>query len=91
MKETCQLCYDARNYVLLNSSIQVLSKKHGQLKAAIQAMVEQAMGWLEEIKTREGTEKWLELIETLRAVSEGKVGSQYHAYIRMANLSTDIP
>ncbi len=50
-----------------------LSKKHGQLKAAIQAMVEQAMGWLEDIEKREGTEKWLELIETLRSVTEGKV------------------
>ena len=36
-------------------------------------MVEQAMGWLDDIRTREGDEKWLELIETLRAVTEGKV------------------
>jgi 26S proteasome regulatory subunit N5 len=35
--------------------------------------VEQAMGWLEEIKEREGVEKWLELIETLRNITEGKV------------------
>jgi 26S proteasome regulatory subunit N5 len=50
-----------------------LSKKHGQLKGAIQAMVERAMTWLDEIKQRDGTEKWLELIETLRTVTEGKV------------------
>jgi 26S proteasome regulatory subunit N5 len=73
VKETIQLCYDARDYKLLNANIHLLSKKHGQLKAAIQAMVEQAIGWLEEIKQRDGTEKWLELIETLRSVSEGKV------------------
>ncbi|KIP12555.1 hypothetical protein PHLGIDRAFT_97969 [Phlebiopsis gigantea 11061_1 CR5-6] len=73
VKEICQLSYDARNYTLLNANIQTLSKKHGQLKAAIQAMVELAMGWLDEIKEREGTEKWLELIETLRSVSEGKI------------------
>lgn len=53
--------------------ISILSKKHGQLKGAVQAMVEQAIGWLDTVKEREGTEKWLELIETLRAVTEGKV------------------
>ncbi|KAI0080349.1 26S proteasome non-ATPase regulatory subunit 12 [Panus rudis PR-1116 ss-1] len=73
VKEITQLSYDARDYALLNSSIQTLSKKHGQLKAAIQAMVEQAIGWLEEIKKRDGIEKWLELIETLRSVTEGKL------------------
>jgi 26S proteasome regulatory subunit N5 len=50
-----------------------LSKKHGQLKAAVQAVVELAMGWLEEIKKNDGLEKWLELVETLRNVTEGKV------------------
>jgi hypothetical protein len=36
-------------------------------------MVEQAMGWLDEIRQRDGIEKWLELVETLRTVTEGKV------------------
>ncbi|KZT05826.1 PCI-domain-containing protein [Laetiporus sulphureus 93-53] len=73
VKEICELCYQARDYALLNSSILNLSKKHGQLKVSIQAMVEQAMGWLSEIREREGDEKWLELIETLRNVTEGKI------------------
>jgi 26S proteasome regulatory subunit N5 len=60
---------------LLNSTISLLSKKHGQLKAAIQAFVEQSIGFLEEIRSKEGDEKWLELIETLRDVTEGKVGN----------------
>jgi 26S proteasome regulatory subunit N5 len=68
-----QICYNARDYTALNANISLLSKKHGQLKAAVQAMVELAMGWLDEIRERDGTERWLELIETLRAVSEGKV------------------
>ena len=68
-----ELEYGARDYVQLNSSISVLSKKHGQLKGAIQAMVELAISWLDDIKQRDGTEKWLELIETLRTVTEGKV------------------
>ena len=68
-----ELCYEARDYALLNSNLTILCKKHGQLKGAVQAIVEQGMGWLEEIKEREGTEKWLQLIETLRSVTEGKV------------------
>ena len=40
-------------------------------------MVELAMGWLDELKKREGTEKWLELVETLRTVTEGKVGINF--------------
>lgn len=72
-KAIAERCYEARNYALLNSSIILLSKKHGQLKGAVQALVEEAMGWLDEIKTRDGTEKWLELVETLRTVTEGKV------------------
>lgn len=51
----------------------LLSKKHGQLKAAIQAIVELVMGWLDEVKQRDGVERWLELVETLRGVTEGKV------------------
>lgn len=70
-----ELCYEARDYPLLNSSISILSKKHGQLKGVVQALVEQAIGWLEEIKAREGVSKWLELVETLRTITEGKVRS----------------
>ena len=40
-------------------------------------MVELAMGWLDELKKREGTEKWLELVETLRTVTEGKAGTHF--------------
>ncbi|KAH9948172.1 PCI-domain-containing protein [Amylocystis lapponica] len=72
-KEVVELCYAARNYTLLNSSINTLSKRHGQLKVVIQGIVEQAMGWLEEIRKREGDAKWLELIETLRTVTDGKI------------------
>ena len=73
VKEASELCYKAGNLELLNSNINALSKKHGQLKAAIQALVEQAIGWLEDIRKSAGTEKWLELIETMRTVTEGKV------------------
>ncbi|KAF9777438.1 hypothetical protein BJ322DRAFT_1102336 [Thelephora terrestris] len=73
VKTICQLTYDARDYALLNSSINTLSKKHGQLKSAVQAMVELTIEWLDEIKQRDGVEKWLELVETLRTITEGKI------------------
>lgn len=73
MKAAVQHCYDAKDYPLLNSTVSVLSKKHGQLKAAVQAIVELSIGWLPEIKEKAGVEQWLELVETLRSVTEGKV------------------
>lgn len=73
MKASLQHCYDARDYPLLNSTFSVLSKKHGQLKVAVQAMVELCISWLPEIKERDGVDRWLELVETLRGVTEGKV------------------
>lgn len=76
------LCYEAQDYPLLNSNISVLSKKHGQLKAVVQEMVEKAMGWLDEIRQKKGVEKWLELVETLRQVTEGKVST--HISLRFA-------
>jgi len=68
-----QLAYDARDYTQLNANISLLSKKHGQLKSVIQSIVELSMGWLEEIRSNDGLEKWLELVETLRQVTEGKI------------------
>ncbi|TFK36897.1 PCI domain-containing protein [Crucibulum laeve] len=73
VKAVIQHCYDARDYALLNSSITLLSKKHGQLKSAIQAIVELVIGWLDDVKQRDGVDKWLELVETLRSVTEGKI------------------
>lgn len=73
MKSVTELSYEARDYPVLNASISTLSKKHGQLKAAVQSVVELTMSWLEDVKKRDGLERWLELVETLRSVTEGKV------------------
>ena len=67
------LSYESRDYDLLNLNIKTLEKKHGQLKAVIQSIVEQSMAWLDEIKSSAGTSRWLQLIDTLRSVTEGKV------------------
>lgn len=68
-----ELAYEARSYDQLNTNINLLSKKHGQFKAVVQSLVEQAMAWLDEIRGRDGLQRWLELVETLRQVTEGKV------------------
>ena len=73
VKTIAEYTYAARDYALLNSTITLLSKKHGQLKAAVQALVELAIGWLVDIKKEAGVERWLELGETLRSITEGKV------------------
>ncbi|KAF9477529.1 26S proteasome non-ATPase regulatory subunit 12 [Pholiota conissans] len=73
VKAAVQHTYDAKDYTLLNSTVTLLSKKHGQLKAAVQAIVELSISWLPEIKAQAGLEKWLELVETLRGVTEGKI------------------
>lgn len=63
------LLHAKKEWTLLNSHISLLSKKHGQLRQATQNMVEHVIKYLESM---EGKEK-LELIETLREVTEGKV------------------
>ncbi|KAF8215949.1 PCI-domain-containing protein [Mycena galopus ATCC 62051] len=73
VKTVVEHCYEARDFDLLNSNVSILSKKHGQLKAAVQAIVELVMGWLEDVKKSAGVEKWLELVQTLRGVTEGKI------------------
>ena len=65
-----RLCWEAKNLPELNTQLSALSKKHGQLRQVSQRMVEQAVGYLDELK---GAER-LALIETLRDVTEGKAG-----------------
>lgn len=67
------LTHEARRYKLLTTNLTLLSKKHGQLKGVVQAMVELTITWLEEIRVGQGTETWLEVVHALREVTEGKV------------------
>ncbi len=59
------------DWSLLNEQILLLSKKHGQLKQAITKMVQTVMGFIHDTPD---VETKLALIETLRTVTEGKVG-----------------
>jgi len=56
----------------MNENVQVLSKKHGQLKIAITKMVQLVMKFLPETPN---IETKLSVIDTLRTVTEGKVGT----------------
>ncbi|KAF8330428.1 PCI-domain-containing protein [Cantharellus anzutake] len=67
------ILYASKDYEGLNNQIATLSKKHGQLKEPIKAMVEEAAGWLDHLKTEAGEDRWLDLLQTLQSVTEGKV------------------
>ncbi|KAK9134430.1 hypothetical protein Syun_013760 [Stephania yunnanensis] len=65
-----QLCFQARAWKTLNDQIVLLSKRRGQLKQAVTAMVQQAMQYIDEtpdVETR------IELIKTLNSVSAEKI------------------
>ncbi|GAY67483.1 hypothetical protein CUMW_256850 [Citrus unshiu] len=68
--EILQLCFEAKDWKTLNEQIVNLSKKRGQLKQAVTAMVQQAMQYIDQtpdLDTR------IELIKTLNSVSAGKI------------------
>lgn len=75
-----RLCYQAGDLDLLNAQVMLMSKKHGQLKEAVVRMVDESMTWLPELKEKKdkgeykgGKDRWLELLNTLRDITEGKV------------------
>ncbi|THG16466.1 hypothetical protein TEA_010233 [Camellia sinensis var. sinensis] len=65
-----QLCFEARAWKTLNDQITLLSKRRGQLKQAVTAMVQQAMQYIDETPDLETK---IELIKTLNCVSAGKI------------------
>ncbi|KZS95799.1 PCI-domain-containing protein [Sistotremastrum niveocremeum HHB9708] len=67
------IAHKAQDWDLVVSSLSLLAKKHGQLKATIQAIVEQAVSWLDEIKEKAGLEAWFNTAEGVRTVSEGRI------------------
>ncbi|ORY31371.1 hypothetical protein BCR39DRAFT_571286 [Naematelia encephala] len=75
-----RLCYEAQDLDALNTQLTLMSKKHGQLKEAVTRMVDEAMTWLPELKKQKvegkfkvGKDRWLELVQTLRDITEGKI------------------
>ncbi|KAI8983468.1 PCI domain-containing protein [Pilobolus umbonatus] len=65
-----KLCRQVNDWKLMYEEIILLSKKHGQLKAATTKMVQEAMSYLDSTPDMETK---LELINTLRTVTDGKI------------------
>jgi 26S proteasome regulatory subunit N5 len=63
------LCFEARQLKQLNENLVLISKRRGQLKTAVQKMVQAAMEFVERL---EGAEK-RSLIDTLIEITEGKI------------------
>lgn len=79
-----RLIYEKDDLDLLNQQLTIMSKKHGQLKEAVVRMVDEAMKWLPSLKERKdkgefkgGKDRWLELLNTLRDITEGKVSHPF--------------
>ncbi|GMF02671.1 unnamed protein product [[Candida] boidinii] len=59
-----------KDWQLLNEQMLLLSKKHGQLKASVQTMIESIVSELDQIKEEETK---IEVIETIRTITENKI------------------
>jgi 26S proteasome regulatory subunit N5 len=75
-----RLCWQAGNLDTLNVQLTLMSKKHGQLKEAVVRMVDETVPWLAELKAQKDAgaykntkDRWLELLTTVRDISEGKI------------------
>lgn len=71
------ICRDSGDWAMLNEQVQLLSKKHGQLKQAITKMVQVVMGFLDNTPNQETK---ISTIETLRTVTEGKVSAHHQSH-----------
>merc|ERR1712051_1041779 len=67
-----QICYEAKNWTILNEHIIMLTKKRSQLKQAVTKMDQECCKWISE-GTLPSKDVELELISTLRTVTEGKI------------------
>lgn len=65
----CQLSFDAKQWDTLNEQIQSLTKRRGQFKQAVTAMVQKCCEFVELMSPKEE----LQLITTLRTVTAGKI------------------
>lgn len=89
-----RLVHDAGDLDLLNQQLAVMSKKHGQLKEAVVRMVDDAMEWLPALKEKRekgeykgGKDRWLELLTTLRDITEGKVSCLALLFLHVESLA----
>jgi len=74
------VCFNAKDFKLLEEQIMLLSKRRSQLKQAIQAFVRQAITYIDQAPDQDTK---VALIKTLQAVTEGKVGLGGHFDCRL--------
>jgi 26S proteasome regulatory subunit N5 len=65
-----ELCFDARDWKALSENTLIISKKRAQLKQVITEVVQKVMTYVEET---DDTDTKLDLLDTLRTVTEGKI------------------
>jgi len=65
-----QICFECKQWELLNENIISLTKRRGQLKAAVTKMVQQCCTYVDKMPSKEVK---LKLIDTLRTVTAGKI------------------
>lgn len=65
-----RLCFEAKQWDLLNQNLHILSKRRGQLRTVVQDFVKEAMTFLDKIPEKQIQ---LELLNTLRVITEGKI------------------
>jgi 26S proteasome regulatory subunit N5 len=65
-----KLCFEAKNYKLLNENIVLLSKRRSQIKQSITKMIEECCGYVDLFPDKPTQ---LEFIDTLRSITAGKV------------------
>nr|CAG4645484.1 EOG090X04UV [Lynceus sp. MCZ IZ 141354] len=65
-----QVCFEAKQYDLLNENLIALTKRRSQLKAAVTKMVQECCTYIDQLPTKE---LQLKIIDTLRTVTAGKI------------------
>ncbi|KAJ1792895.1 proteasome regulatory particle subunit [Coemansia sp. RSA 2399] len=80
LERMVEVCGDSSEWQMLEQEVAAMAKKHGQLKQAISKMVQKAMEYID--KTPDEQTK-VELIESLRTVTEGKI----HVEVERARLT----
>ncbi|KYR01580.1 26S proteasome non-ATPase regulatory subunit 12 [Tieghemostelium lacteum] len=68
--EIVRLCYQDQKYELLNEKLVLLSKRRGQLRAVIRGIIQECVTYIDKIHNMKIK---LDLIETLRTISDGKI------------------
>ncbi|CAN0330816.1 unnamed protein product [Ascophyllum nodosum] len=65
-----RLCKEVEDWAQLNTTLTLLSKRRGQHSRTVTAMVQEAMGWLDEAPDKE---KRVALLVALRDITDGKI------------------